>query len=95
MRYYEHEKPGVSAEVRERIVKEESKRQSRALLEQLIHKAFSNDEQIDDTEYFNLKLTSDAAGYTEDELDQLMAHGLKIPAKKELNKLIIWSRVHR
>ena len=72
VRFYEHEKPGVSAEVRERIVREESKRQSRALLEQLIHKAFSNDEQIDDTEYFNLKLTSDAAGYTEDELDQLI-----------------------
>jgi len=77
VRYYEHEKPGVSAEVRERIVKEESKRQSRALLEQLIHKAFSNDEQIDDTEYFNLKLTSDAAGYTEDELDQLIRKYLK------------------
>jgi len=77
VRFYEHEKPGVSAEVRERIVKEESKRQSRALLEQLIDKAFSNDEQIDDTEYFNLKLTSDAAGYTEDELDQLIRKYLK------------------
>ncbi len=77
VRFYEHEKPGVSAEVRERIVKEESKRLSRALLEQLIHKAFSDDEQIDDTEYFNLKLTSDAAGYTEDELDQLIRKYLK------------------
>ena len=77
VRFYEHEKPSVSAEVRERIVKEESKRQSRALLEQLIHKAFSNDDQIDETEYFNLKLTSDVAGYTEDELDQLIKKYLK------------------
>ena len=43
-----NEKPGVSAEVRERIVREESKRQSRGLLEQLIEKAFSDDEQIDE-----------------------------------------------
>ncbi len=83
VRFYEHEKPGVSAEVRERIVKEESKRQSRALLEQLIHKAFSDDDQIDDTEYFNLKLTSDAAGYTEEELDKMIRKYLKSQGMEE------------
>ena len=83
VRFYEHEKPGVSAEVRERIVREESKRQSRALLEQLIHKAFSDDDQIDETEYFNLKLTSDAAGYTEVELDQLIRKYLKTQGMEE------------
>ena len=83
VRYYQNEKPGVSAEVRERIVREESKRQSRGLLEQLIEKAFSDDEQIDENEYVNLKLTSDAAGYTEDELDKLIRKFLKSKGLEE------------
>ena len=63
---------------------------SRGLLEQLIEKAFSDDEQIDETEYFNLKLTSDAAGYTEDELDKLIRSTLN---PKIWRRIMRWSRV--
>jgi hypothetical protein len=54
----------------------------------LIEIVFADDRQVDETEYFNLKLTLEALGNTEDELDKLIRKYLKSKGLEEDYKVI-------
>jgi hypothetical protein len=77
VRLYLRSPPQVSPSMREALVREETKRQSRALLQGLIESLFSSSNTINEPAYLNLRLVADTGGYTEAELDGLIEHFLK------------------
>lgn len=72
VRLYLRKPPTVSPIMRETLVREETKRQSRAVLQGLIETLFSTNSLISEPAYLNLRLVADAGGYSEDELERLI-----------------------
>lgn len=89
VRLYLKSPPQVSPSMREALVREETKRQSRAVLKGLIESLFSASNTISEPAYLNLRLVADTGGYTEDELDGLIEKYLKSlgrPADYEVSR---------
>ncbi len=76
-RLYTNNLPSVAPSVREALVREETKRQSRAMLQRLIETLFSEGSTIDEPAYLNLRLAADSGGYTPDELDTMIGKHLE------------------